>query len=115
MTDPFSTGSVGYYLVVLIIGIAIYWRILAKAGEPGWGILIPFYNLYLWFKISFGNGWLFLLLFVPLVNVVIGIMLPFKLAAAFGEGVGFGFGLLCISIIFYPLLAFGNYTYYGPQ
>ena len=42
-------------------------------------------------------------------------MLYFKLAKAFGQGVGFGFGLLFLNPIFVAILGFGNAEYIGPQ
>ena len=116
-------GAVGvFYVVWLLICLAIavlsivsLWKILEKAGKPGWGALIPYYNYYLLYQISFGNGWLFLLLLVPCVNIVFAIMQSFKLATAFGKDVAYGFGILFLPIIFLPMLAFGDSEYVGPQ
>lgn len=107
-----------YMLFVLALSVFILvamWKVYAKAGKPGWACLVPFYNTYCLFEIAFGNGWLFLLTFVPCVNFVFLIMLYFKLAKAFGQGVGFGFGLLFLSPIFFAILAFGKSQYVGPQ
>jgi hypothetical protein len=40
-------GVIGY--VILAIGL---WPTLEKAGLPGWGALIPIYNVYLIFKLG---------------------------------------------------------------
>ena len=93
--------------------IVANWKLFTKAGEPGWAAIIPFYSNYVLFKIAFGNGWLFLLCLVPIVNIVINIMLFFKLSKAFGHGVGFGLGLLFLSPIFLLILAFGSSEYVG--
>lgn len=109
---------VAYMLFALALSVFILvamWKVYAKAGKPGWACLVPFYNTYCLFEIAFGNGWLFLLTFVPCVNFVFLIMLYFKLAKAFGQGVGFGFGLLFLSPIFFAILAFGKSQYVGPQ
>lgn len=110
-------GVMGFtWLISIAIAVfmaVVYWKIFVKADEPGWAILVPFYGSYVEFKIAFGNGWLFFLSFIPLANVIVGIMLPFKMASAFGKGVGYGFGLLLLPIIFYPMLAFGSSEYYG--
>lgn len=105
-----------YCIVLLVISILVLvsqWKLFSKAGEPGWASIVPIYNLYVLFKIAFGSGWLFLLTLVPFVNIVIVIMLYFKLAKAFGKGIGFGFGLLFLSPIFFPILAFGSSRYIG--
>lgn len=111
----FSAAYAIVCLVVAVIVIVAMWKIFTKAGEPGWGAIIPIYNTYLMFKIAMGNGWLFLLLFVPVVNFVIEIMVMIKLAKAFGHGVGFGLGLIFLSPIFILILAFGSSDYIGPQ
>ena len=95
--------------------IIAQWLLFKKAGEPGWASLVPFYNSFVLYKITFGNGWLFLLALVPFVNIVISILQCFKLAKAFGKGTGFGFGLLFLNSIFYAILAFGHDPYYGPD
>lgn len=100
-------------LACVILLIVADWKIFTKAGEPGWASIVPFYGNYIAFKIAFGNGWLFLLCLVPVVNVIISIILCFKLAQVFGHGVGFGFGLLFLSPIFLMILAFDSSEYVG--
>ncbi|MDO4168104.1 MAG: DUF5684 domain-containing protein [Eubacteriales bacterium] len=101
-------------LVVMVIFIIANWRIYSKAGEPGWGCIIPFYSQYLLFKIAWGNGWLFLLLFVPVVNLFVALVGLYKLGAAFGYGAGFFLGMLFLSPIFTLILGFGSSEYQGP-
>lgn len=105
------------YIAVLIAVTVLYivanWKIFTKAGEAGWKCLIPFYNGYVMFKIATGKGWMYFLMFIPIVNIVLAIMFIFKLAKAFGYSTGFGFGLLFLAPIFYCILAFGNNEYIG--
>lgn len=96
--------------VVMLVGL---WKLFAKAGKPGWAAIVPFYNMYCMYQISFGKGWLFLFTFVPIANIVFAIMLCFKLAKAFGKGTGFGFGLLFLGPIFMCILGFGDADYVG--
>jgi len=112
------TLPTGYWFGVSICSILLiicYWKLYEKANEPGWAAIVPFYNTYVLFKMAFGSGWMFLLLLVPIVNIVFAIMLPFKLAKAFGKSSGFGVGLWLLPIIFYPLLAFSNDKYVGVE
>ena len=102
-------------LAISVLTLVAMWKLFVKAGRAGWKCLIPFYNTYCLYDISWGNGWLFLLMFVPCVNVVVGIMMLFKLAKAFGQGTGFGFGLLFLNTIFILILGFGSAEYVGPQ
>ena len=97
----------GYWLLsvgISILMIICYWKIFEKAGEHGWAILIPFYDTYVMFKIAFGNGWKFLLLLIPIVNIVFAIMVPFKLAKAFGK-----------SSVFFCLSILTHHDYWGLQ
>ena len=102
-------------LAISVLTLVAMWKLFVKAGMAGWKCLIPFYNTYCLYDIAWGNGWLFLLMFVPCVNVVVGIMMLFKLAKAFGQGTGFGFGLLFLNTIFILILGFGSAEYVGPQ
>lgn len=118
----YAAAASGVSAVYVILSLAIsvltliaMWKLFVKAGKAGWKCLIPFYNTYCLYDIAWGNGWLFLLMFVPCVNVVVGIMMLFKLAKAFGQGTGFGFGLLFLNTIFILILGFGSAEYVGPQ
>lgn len=102
-------------LAISVLTLVAMWKLFVKAGRAGWKCLIPFYNTYCLYDIAWGNGWLFLLMFVPCVNIVVGIMMLFKLAKAFGQGTGFGFGLLFLNTIFILILGFGSAEYVGPQ
>jgi hypothetical protein len=103
-----------FYLGFTILMIAAWWKIFAKAGEPGWACIIPIYNLYVWCKIVGRPWWWILLMLVPFVNFIIMIILIIDLAKSFGKGVGFGVGLLLLAVIFFPILGFGSAQYQGP-
>ncbi len=102
-------------LIVVVLGILAMWFIFKKAGQGGWKALIPIYNIYTLVKIVDGNGWKFLLLLIPFVNFVYLIILNFRIAKAYGKGIGFGFGLLFLPTIFQLILAFGKAEYVGPK
>ncbi|MDD5822866.1 MAG: DUF5684 domain-containing protein [Firmicutes bacterium] len=110
-----STFTVILELVILAVVILAAWKLFTKAGEPGWVSLIPFYNTYTLFKISMGNGWFFILLFLPLVNVIAGFLLAINLARCFGKSVGYAAGLFFFPYIFMILLGFGDAQYLGPK
>ncbi|GAA3435391.1 hypothetical protein [Kutzneria kofuensis] len=40
------------YVAVIVFEIAAYWKVFEKAGRPGWGAIIPIYNLYLLLKVA---------------------------------------------------------------
>jgi L-cystine uptake protein TcyP (sodium:dicarboxylate symporter family) len=102
-------------LAIAAFYIACGWKVYTKAGQPGWACLIPIYNTYIWLKIVGRPVWWLLLMFIPLVNIIIAIILVIDLAKSFGQGVGFALGLIFLGFIFYPILAFGASTYSGPS
>lgn len=111
--DLQAIGTVGWiiYIAFIIFCIIVMWKVFVKAGQPGWGIFIPIYNVYLMLKIAKRPGWWLILYLVPVVNLIIGIIVQFDIAKNFGKSVGFGFGLLFLGFIFYPILAFGDAKY----
>lgn len=100
-------------LLVIIGALAGLWKMFEKAGNPGWAALIPFYNLYLMLKMAGKPGWWLVGIIIPLVNIVLMVILPFWIADKFGKGIGYGFGMLFLPFIFYPVLGFGNARYRG--
>jgi hypothetical protein len=102
------------YLVVVVLVIAGWWKVLVKAGRPGWGILIPFYNVYLLCKVAGRPGWWLILFLIPIVNIVIGLIVMIDIAAAFAKSAAYGVGLYFLSFIFGPMLGFSDATYTGP-
>jgi len=109
-----SAVAVIIWLALAILMIASFWKIFTKAGKPGWASIIPFYNIYVMLQIASKPGWWLILYFIPLVNLIIGIIVIVALAQSFGKGVGFAVGMIFIGIIFYPILAFGSARYLGP-
>jgi Family of unknown function (DUF5684) len=103
--------TVMFALVVALI--AGMWKTFTKAGQPGWGVLIPIYNYYLMTQIAGKPAWWIILMFIPLVNIVIAAILTIGIATSFSKGAGFGIGLFFLPFIFYPVLGFGDATYKG--
>lgn len=98
-----------------ILELVSYWILFKKAGKPGWGSLIPFYNTYLMLEIGGRPGWWLLLFFIPGVNIVISIMMYYYFLKAYGRGSA-GSVLLAIffNYIYFPYLAFSkNVQYVG--
>jgi Family of unknown function (DUF5684) len=93
------------WLAFVALLIASLWKLFTKAGEPGWASLVPIYNFIVLLKISSMPWWWIIL--APIAMLIV----PFKLAANFGKGAGFGVGLLLLGVIFYPMLAFGGAQY----
>lgn len=111
-----GTGGMMFSIILIVFALVVMWRIFTKAGYAGWKCLIPIYNIYCEFQMAWGKGWVFLLLLIPVVNIVIYIMLMVKLAHAFGKSTEFAVGLIFLSVIFLAILAFDDNTrYIGPD
>ena len=118
--DTSTNSSVGLitdvvYLAVLVLLIAAEWVIFAKAGKPGWAAIIPIYGTIVLLQIVGRPVWWFILLLIPFVGIVVGIIVINDLSKSFGHKIGFTLGLLFLSIIFFPILAFGGSQYVGPR
>lgn len=110
-----GVSMVFIYIISIIIGlitIVALWMLFEKARENGWASIIPFYNNYVLYKITWGSGWYFLLLFIPIANIVINIITMVKLANVFGKGGGWACGLIFLYPIFICILAFDKSIVY---
>lgn len=131
----FMICLIAYYVLMVIA----YWKIFKKAGKAGWRSIIPFLNTYDIYEIAWSkkmaainlvlfvvtiilnaintninNGILGVIITIlAIALIVIGIIYCFKLSKAFGHGIGFGFGILFLSTIFYLILGFGKSEYVG--
>lgn len=118
--EMLGAGIIFVIVMSVLIGLALaalmiagFWKIFLKAGQHGWAAIVPFYNLYVLFKISWGNGWYFLLWFVPIVGQIVWIIIFLKLSEVFGHKVGFALGLIFLTFIFVPILGLGKSKYLG--
>ena len=133
-------GAIVVYLIIVLVLYILYivgqWKVFTKAGEAGWKSIIPIYNMYILYKISWKTSmfWIMIALGVVIgilqaiggVLAVIGsiasiavfvlsIISNLKLAKAYGQGIGFTIGLILLPFIFMPVLGLGSSQYVGPQ
>ena len=88
-----------------------------------WECLIPYHSNFELFDMSNINPvFILLMIFAPIIPFVgtiavfvIEIYLCIKLAQSFGKGTGFGVLLALFPFVCYPILAWGNAEYVGPQ
>lgn len=120
-----------FQIIVGLLAVVANWHIFKKAGRPGWAAVIPFYNLYVMADITWGNGWLslvvltypFIIFFAPTLSWICGLLLfvfgaltCWKLSKAFGHDIGFAICLILFPTIFSLILAFNDDAYTGvPQ
>ena len=122
-------------LAIYVLQIIGWWKIFTKAGEAGWKSLIPLYNLYILYKISWESKYFWYLLLTVVASGVVGaiggvigallsgscsiatlvlyIMLNYKLSRSFGHGGGYTVGLIFIPWLFVLILGFGSSEYRG--
>ncbi len=123
-------------IVWYVLQVVAYWKIFKKAGEAGWKSIIPVYNLYIQYKISWSGTWFVVFLactvvgsilstfsgavyviglILAAIGAIVGLYSSYKLSKAFGHGGGFTIGLIFLSPIFILILGFGNSEYQGAQ
>ena len=99
------------YVGIIVLVVAGMWKAFEKAGKPGWASIVPFYNIIVMLEIAKKPLWWIVLMFIPIANIVIAIMINIEIAQKFGKGTGFGLGLAFFGIIFWPILGFGDAQY----
>lgn len=131
-----SLFYIGLLITWYLFQAIAYWLIFVKAGESGWKSLIPIYNVYIQYKITWTTTifWVSLILGIlsPILanmegsyhtigvicavfEVLIDYMAAYKFSKAFGHGIPFALGLVFLNPIFILILGFGSSEYYGPQ
>ncbi|NCY17429.1 MAG: signal peptidase I [Actinobacteria bacterium] len=117
-----STAAVILFAVAIISVLHIIgmWKVLVKGGEPGAfsllnliTCLIPVSFIPIMRMIGRPTWWV-VLLYIPIVNLVVILIVSIELSRSFGKGTGFGIGLWILAPIFYIILGFGSSTYRGP-
>jgi hypothetical protein len=107
-------GIIIIYVAVIALLLASNWAIFTKAGKPGWASIIPIYGIIVLLEIIGKPWWWFLLMLIPFVNIIFLIWSINLLSKSFGKSEGFTVGLILLSIVFLPILAFGDAGYKGP-
>lgn len=99
-------------VIVALAAVVALWRVFTKAGLPGWGAIIPIYNVYLLVKAAGRPGWWTVLYFVPVVNLVIHLLVCLDIAQNFGKSKVFGaVGLFLFNVIGFLILGFSGAQY----
>jgi hypothetical protein len=102
-------GLIGYVIYIIAV-----WPVFVKAGRPGWGAIIPIYNIYLTVKIAGYHGAIVILYFIPIVNLITAIVVAVGVGRAFGKGGAFSFFLLwLLAIIGYLIVGYGSSKFIG--
>lgn len=105
-------GVVGIFMIIAT------WFMYEKAGQPGWAAIIPIYNVLILLKVA-GKPWWWifgiLLGIIPFAGIVLvivwAVLVWHGVSKNFGKDAGFTVGLLLLSIVFVPILAWGDAQY----
>lgn len=114
-------GALGaIYVIISIFSAAIsilmivaQWRIFVKAGEAGWKVLIPIYNAFVFYKISWGSGIMFLSWIIPPFGAIVTMIATYRLFQKFEKSTGFCIAGIFFSPIMMLICAFDQSTYDG--
>ena len=98
-------------LLFVVLALAASWVMYQKMGRKGWEGIIPYYNTYVLMKELYGNGWRMLLFLIPFYNIYLCFKVYIDLAHCFHYSTGFGVGLTLLFPVFGSILAFGNSVY----
>ena len=114
-----------FFLVFVVIGLVTLigmWKVFAKAGQPGWAVLVPIYNIIVLLRVA-GLPWYWV--FAPFVAIIpiLGwiayivwiVWVHHRISVRFGQGVGFTIGLTLLGPIFWLILGFGSAQYVGEK
>lgn len=111
----YSTWVQVIELIVGLIGLVSYWKIYVKANKPGWAAIVPIYSAVVMCQIAGKPTWWVILMFIPVVNIIVGLAILNDLLKTFGKmGLGYFFGTIFLPFIFLPMLAFGKAQYTNP-
>lgn len=94
--------------VLFLIGL---WKIFIKAGEKGYKAIIPFYNLYILFKIAFKDGSIAFSLLIPVIWIGMIFVVNYKLARSFGKSKLFSILTSLLPPLFYLIIGFDKSNY----
>lgn len=106
-------GAIVGVVIGVLIGFVFNYSVQAmfiKAGEPWWGYYVPFYGNYILYKISMGNGWLFLTSIIPIVGWIIALMAVYHLGKKFYKN---GILTVLFPYVMIPIIAFDKNTEYS--
>lgn len=126
-----------FSLIIMILHIIGVWNVFKKAGEPGWKSIIPFYNTYILYKISWNPMWFWLVLLggligagllsfatvtvcvilgalIELFTIIVRLVMYYRLCLSFGWGVGKYILTILFAPIMFMVMGFGKSVYVGP-
>ncbi len=115
-----SIIPIGYWIffIFTIAGTFIgLYKMFEKAGEAGWKALVPIYNAWICVKITGKSTSWFVMLMIPVLNVIVWLLVANELSKVFGRDSFWAYvGSMMVPYIFFPKLGFDeDVRYIGPH
>ncbi|MEE9461787.1 MAG: DUF5684 domain-containing protein [Bacteroidales bacterium] len=115
-----GAGMLVVWLAIMVFMIVSWWIVFKKAEQPGWAILIPIFNFLVILRVA-GKPWWWvfsiLLAIIPIAGpilfLVVWVLICNGISKNFGRGTGFTVGLVLLSVVFVPILAFSDDKWSG--
>jgi hypothetical protein len=119
LQDELVGGAIaGLFGFIILVGLALYvftaicfMKIAEKTGtENGWWAWVPILNILLMLAIARKPMWWIVLMFIPLVNIVIAILVMVAICEVRGKPGwwAIGFFLPVVNLVLLGALAFGD-------
>ena len=93
--------------LIMLVGKSIF--ISARKGEKA--AFYPVINLFTMLEVCEINTFWGILLFVPVLNLIILVMMSYELGVVFNKSMGFRFGLILMPLVFYTWLSISDKAY----
>lgn len=114
--EPAAAAAIGIiYFIIMVVGYIYFAICLMKIAkktntENGWFAWIPILNVFLMLMIAKRPLWWFILMLIPIVNLIIGIIVWMAIAEARGKPNWIGILMLVpfLNIIILGYLAFSK-------
>lgn len=95
------TGWIIFFAIVQIIHAAATWKMYVAAGRQAWESIVPVYNAVIFMKIINRPWWYVILLFLPVVNIIMFIVIWVEALRSFGYNKSKDTALVIITLGFY--------------
>lgn len=101
------TGWIIFFILLQVIHAAGTWKMYVAAGRKAWEAIVPLYNVIIFLKILNRPWWYIFLLFLPVVNIIMFIVIWVEALRSFGYNKAKDTFLVIITLGFY--LYYVNY------
>ena len=105
-------------ITLVVLTLVARWKVFKKANIDAWEALIPIHSDIVELQLGGVKTYWYFLNLIAICGIgpiVFAFWKSIALAKSFGKGTGFGVLLAFFPFVCYPILAWGNAEYVGPQ